>query len=97
MEMALSTAYHPQMDGQTEQLNQELEQYLQLYINCMQTDWVDWLPITEFTYNNCKHSATSFLPFFLEYGHHLFIPMAPWKSQIDNPTAEEFVDALSRA
>jgi hypothetical protein len=52
MEMALSMAYHPQMDGQTERLNQELEQYLWLYVNHMQTNWVDWLPITEFTYNN---------------------------------------------
>jgi hypothetical protein len=52
METALSMAYHPQTDGQTEWLNQELEQYLWLYVNHMQTDWVDWLPGTEFTYNN---------------------------------------------
>jgi hypothetical protein len=97
METALSMAYHPQMDGQTEQLNQELKQYLRLYVNHVQTDWVDWLPITEFTYNNRKHSATVFSPFFLKYGRHLFVPTAPWKSSIDNPAAEEFVDTLSRA
>jgi hypothetical protein len=61
----------------------------------MQTDWADWLPIAEFTYNNHEHSATSFSPFFLEYGHHLFIPMAPWKSSINNPMAKEYVDTLS--
>jgi hypothetical protein len=82
------------MDGQTEQLNQELEQYLQLYINHMQTDW---FPVAEFTYNNREHSATSFSPFFLEYGCHLLIHTAPWKSQINNPTAKEFADALSQA
>jgi hypothetical protein len=95
METALSMAYHPQMDGQTERLNQELEQYLRLYINHMQTNWADWLPIAEFTYNNREHSATSFSPFFLEYGCHPFIPTAPWKSLIDNPMAKEFADALS--
>jgi hypothetical protein len=97
METALSTAYHPQMDGQTERLNQELEQYLRLYINHMQTNWADWLPIAEFAYNNHEHSATGFSPFFLEYGCHLFIPMAPQKSSIDNPTAEEFAGTLIRA
>jgi hypothetical protein len=97
METALSTAYHPQTDGQTEWLNQELEQYLWLYINHMRTDWVDWLPITEFTHNNHEHLVTGFSPFFLEYGCHQFIPTAPQKSLIDNPMAEEFADALSRA
>jgi hypothetical protein len=43
MEMALSMAYHPQTDGQMERINQELEQFLWLYINHMQTDWADWL------------------------------------------------------
>jgi hypothetical protein len=97
METALSTAYHPQMDGQTERINQELEQDLCLYVNHMQMDWVDWLPIAEFTYNSHEHLATGFSPFFLEYGHHLFIPMAPQKSQINNPMANEFADSLSRA
>jgi hypothetical protein len=60
-------------------------------------DWANWLPVTEFTYNNHEHSATGFSPFFLEYGHHLFIPMAPQKSQINNPTADKFVVSLSRA
>jgi hypothetical protein len=63
----------------------------------MQTDWADWLPIAEFAYNNREHSATGFSPFFLEYGRHPFVPTAPRKSSIDNPTADEFVDTLSRA
>jgi hypothetical protein len=41
--------------------------------------------------------ATSFSPFFLKYGRHLFIPTAPWKSLIDNPMAREFAETLSRA
>ena len=54
-----STAYHPQSDGQTERVNQELEQYLWLYINHHQDDWVDWLSIAEFAHNN-RVSATDF-------------------------------------
>ena len=47
-----STAYHPQTDGQMEQVNQELEQFLQLYVNHHQTDWSDWLALAEFAHNN---------------------------------------------
>jgi len=36
-----STAYHPQTDGQTERVNQELEQYLRLYCNYRQNDWAE--------------------------------------------------------
>jgi hypothetical protein len=97
METALSMAYHPQTDGRTKWLNQELEQYLWLYVNHMQTDWADWLPIAEFAYNNHEHSATGFSPFFLKYSHHAFVPMAPQKSLINNPMAKEFADTLSQA
>jgi hypothetical protein len=57
VETALSAMYHPQMDGQTKWINQELEQYLQLYTNFMQSNWVEWLSSAKFTYNNCPHSA----------------------------------------
>ena len=46
--------YHPQADGQTEQVNQELEQFLCLFINQRQDDWDNLLPFVEFQYNNCK-------------------------------------------
>jgi hypothetical protein len=49
---ALSTAYHPQTDGQTERTNQELKQYLRLYTNFMQDNWSEWLSQAEFAYNN---------------------------------------------
>jgi len=47
-----STAYHPQTDGQTERVNQELKKYLRLYCNYRQNDWAEWLSIAEFSYNN---------------------------------------------
>jgi len=56
--LSLSTAYHLQTDGQTERVNQELEQYLCLFTNERQSDWDELLPIAEFQYNNHVHSAT---------------------------------------
>lgn len=47
----LSTACHPQTDGQTERVNQEVEQYLQLFINHQQHDWPEWIPLAEFSHN----------------------------------------------
>ena len=50
-----TTAYHPQGDGQMEWVNQELEQYLQLFINKRQGNWTGLLPLVEFQYNNHVH------------------------------------------
>ena len=66
----LSTAYHPETDGQTERVNQVLEQYLRFYINYQQDDWVSLLPLAEFAYNNTPHSATQVSPFFANKGYH---------------------------
>ena len=66
----LSTAYHPETDGQTERINQILEQFLRIYINYLQDNWVSLLPIAEFAYNNTPHSATGVSPFFANKGYH---------------------------
>jgi hypothetical protein len=60
--------YHPQADGQTERVNQELEQYLQIFVNERQDDWDDLLPMVKFQYNNYIHSSTQQTPFFLDSG-----------------------------
>jgi len=67
----LSTAYHPQTDGQTERINQKLEQYLRVFIDYRQEQWPDWLGMAEFTYNNKIHTATKILPFKANYGQDL--------------------------
>jgi len=66
----LSTAYHPETDGQTERLNQSLEQYIRLYVNYQQDNWKSLLPLCEFAYNNTPHSATQVSPFFANKGYH---------------------------
>ena len=63
----LSTAYYPQTDGQTERINQELEQYLRVFIDHRQEQWPDWLGMAEFAYNNKIHAATKTLPFKANY------------------------------
>ena len=68
VKLAATTAYHPQGDGQTERVNQELEQFLRLFINQRQDDWDELLPIAEFQYNNHIHSTTQNIPFLLETG-----------------------------
>jgi len=52
IKVAASTAYHPQTDSQTECVNQEVEQFLRLFVNQRQDDWYDWLSIAEFAYND---------------------------------------------
>src|SRR3979490_1646931 len=65
-----STAYHPQSDGQTERVNQEMEQFLRVFINEQQNDWEELLPLAEFAYNNHSHSSTQDTPFMLDTGRH---------------------------
>ncbi|MBW0490412.1 hypothetical protein O181_030127 [Austropuccinia psidii MF-1] len=63
----LSTAFHPETDGQTERVNQISEQYLWMYISYHPDDWHTWLPLAEFAYNNSENSATKQSPFFTIY------------------------------
>jgi len=64
----LSMAYHPQTNGQIERVNQELEQYLRVFIDHRQEQWPDWLGMAEFAYNNKIHTTTKISPFKINYG-----------------------------
>jgi len=66
-ESKLSTAFHPQTDGQTERVNQELEQYLRMFIDYRQEQWPEWLGTAEFAYNNKAHLSTQTTPFKANY------------------------------
>ncbi len=57
-----STAYHPQTDGQTEHVNQELETYLRIFCNHHQNDWDELLPSAEFACANHTHWTTGLTP-----------------------------------
>ena len=67
----LSTAFYLQTDGQTEQMNQELEQYLQFFVDHRQKDWPEWLVLAEFMINNKVHLATKVSLFIVNYRRDL--------------------------
>jgi len=64
----LSMVFHPQTDEQTKRINQELEQYLRMFIDYRQEQWPEWLETAEFAYNNKTHSSTRMSPFKANYG-----------------------------
>ena len=63
----LSTAYHSQTNDQIERINQELEQYIRVFINHRQEQWLDQLGTAEFAYNNKIHSVIKVSPFKVNY------------------------------
>ena len=69
----LSTSYHPQIDGQTEKMNQKLEQYLQFFVDHKQKDWPEWLASAEFVINNKTYLTTKVSPFIANYGREMRI------------------------
>jgi len=66
----LSTAFHPQTDGQTERMNQTIEQYLRIYCNYLQDNWSSLLSLAEFSYNNAHHPSINCSPFYANYGYN---------------------------
>ncbi|MBW0524048.1 hypothetical protein O181_063763 [Austropuccinia psidii MF-1] len=79
----LSTSYHPETDGQTERVNQILEQYLWMDVSYHEDNWNTWLPLAEVAYNNSDHSSTKKSPFFTVYGRDPQFDSAPITQ--DNP------------
>jgi len=71
--LAASSAYHPQMDGHTEQVNQEVKQFLRLFVNQWQDNCDEWLAIAKFAYNDQIHTLTQSSPFMLNTGKHPWI------------------------
>ncbi|KAJ4812719.1 polyprotein [Rhynchospora pubera] len=69
IQLNMSTAYHPQSDGQTERLNQCLEQYLRCMIFEQQKKWVSWLSFAEYWYNTSHHQSLGMTPFQALYGY----------------------------
>jgi len=95
IKLAATTTYHPQGDGQTERVNQELEQYLRLFINQRQDDWVGLLPFAEFQYNNQVHSSTQHPPFLLDTRHVPHVGFEPDQPRSRMESVNEFKDRMT--
>ena len=91
----LSIAYHPQIDGQMERINQEIGMFLQHYVNYQQNNWTEWLVTVEFQYNDKKHAATRRTPFELNFGRHLQKEDLVVQSEI--PRVEEFLVGIQKS
>jgi hypothetical protein len=77
IELHFTSGYHPEGDGQTEHVNQTLEQYLRCYCNYQQDNWSDLLPLTKFAYNNAPSETTGVSPFFANKGYHPDLTVHP--------------------
>ncbi|KAJ1038256.1 hypothetical protein NDA10_003212 [Ustilago hordei] len=89
---SLSTAYHPQTDGQTERVNQVIEQYLRMYCNYEQNDWANLLDTAAFVYNNTVHNSIGVSPFFACYGWNPKAhPDIPQRLGVNDPGRFEYL------
>jgi len=66
----MSTAYHPQTDGQSKQMNQTVKMYLRHYVNRNQDNWVQLLSTAQFVYNNTQNKTTEETPFWANYEYN---------------------------
>ena len=100
--MALSSAHHPQTDGQTEILNAMIEQMLRAYVSSDKESWSRWLSVLTYSYNSSVHSSTKYSPNFLLMGYNPRVSMGAIVPEVDpsrrpflpSQSAEDFVEAL---
>lgn len=93
-DLNMSTAYHPESDGQTERMNRTLEEMLRSYVNDKGSDWDRHLVTAELAYNTAVQDSTGYSPFRLSYGIDARLPMDHALMEVktsDNPTAVELL------
>ena len=74
-QLNLSSAYHPETDGQIERVNQVIEDMLRSYCNQQPSLWIKYLPLVEFAYNSLHHQSLGMSPFKALYGQDCLIPL----------------------
>jgi hypothetical protein len=74
--------YHPQTDGQSERTNVHMEQYLRIYGNAEQDDWVHLLPLAQYVHNSWTNTSTGYTPFELLIGHTPMLSIGHIKTNV---------------
>ncbi|CDF39069.1 unnamed protein product, partial [Chondrus crispus] len=100
VKLNLSTAFHPQTDGQSERAFRTLQEMLRCFVSYTQRDWSKHLPGLEFAYNNHISDTTKQTPFFLEYGQHpLSVSDVLHSDGSETPTVttQRFLENIRRA
>lgn len=92
MTLHFTSGYHPEGDGQTEQVNQMLEQYLRHYCSYQQDNWLQLLPLAEFAYNNAPNATTNISPFFANKGYHPSLDVHPEHDLVSMATQHFVID-----
>ena len=92
MRLHFTSGHHPEGDGQTERVNQTLEQYLRMYCNYQQDNWSGLLPLAEFAYNNAPNVTTRVSPFFANKGYHPNLAIHPERDLTSSRGREFAVD-----
>jgi hypothetical protein len=92
MKLHFTSGYHPEGDGQTERVNQTLEQYLRIFCNYQQDNWSELLPLAEFSYNNAPSATTGVSPFFANKGYHPNISIHPERDLASQQAKNYVVD-----
>jgi hypothetical protein len=95
IKLALSTAYHPQTDGQTEHVNQVIEGYLHTFTSRRQDNWDNLLPSGEFHYNNSVHSSTQQSPFMLNTRRNPHMGFEPQQPRSHLELVNKFTDHMA--
>ena len=94
-DLKLSTTYHPQTDGETKRVNQEIATYLRMFCQGQPDKWSNFIPMAEFTHNSATHSSTQKSPFSLILGYE---PRDDLKiGQTFLPSLEEQLSLLGQA
>jgi len=94
IETKLLTSFYSQINGQTEQINQELEQYLQFFVDHRQKNWPEWLVLVKFTINNKAYLTTKVSLFITNYGRELRIGIDIRRKKMEK--AVEFVERMKK-
>lgn len=76
-QLLMSSAYHPQTDGQTERVNQCVEMYLRCAVSDDPKNWKSWLSQAEFWYNSSYHTSLGCTPFYALYGYEAQTGLVP--------------------